>query len=220
MGFGLLSRRYELRAVITHYGRHDNGHYICYRKYSMESFPADIPEAVLEIDGEKERPERWFRLSDDEVQMVSEQSVFSQGGVVMLFYERLEEQESNKETFSSDTTSELEGKASIEANGSVQINASVASLGLRALGGLTTASADGPAVVDDPSSVNRSNSSSPSISVISQTASSCPLSSLESMKSINDESHSALPILSITTSDNENTLKIVDTTTSQPVIAV
>lgn len=24
---------YELRAVVTHYGRHDNGHYICYRKH-------------------------------------------------------------------------------------------------------------------------------------------------------------------------------------------
>lgn len=201
MGFGLLSRRYELRAVITHYGRHDNGHYICYRKYSVESFPADIPEAVIELDGEKERPERWFRLSDDEVQMVSEQNVFSQGGVFMLFYERLDEQESD-----------LEGKESTEINGSVQINASVASLSR----GLTTAGADGPAVIDGPSSVDRSNSSSPSISVISQT----PPSSLESMKSTNDESHSALPILSTTTSENENKLEIVDTTTSQPMIAV
>ena len=215
MGFGLLSRRYELRAVITHYGRHDNGHYICYRKYSVESFPADIPEAVIELDGEKERPERWFRLSDDEVQMVSEQNVFSQGGVFMLFYERLDEQESNKETFGSDIT-ELEGKESTEINGSVQINTSVASLGLRALGGLTSAGTDGSAIIDDPSSVDRSNSSSPSISVTFQT----PPSSLESMKSTNDESHSTLPILSSSTSDNENKLEIVDTTTSQPMVAV
>jgi ubiquitin carboxyl-terminal hydrolase 1 len=87
----VLERRYELRAVITHYGRHENGHYICYRKYSFQDFPANIPEAVLEADGEKEKRERWFRLSDDDVQMVSEQSVFSQGGVFMLFYECIEE---------------------------------------------------------------------------------------------------------------------------------
>ncbi|KAL1966883.1 hypothetical protein VTN77DRAFT_3848 [Rasamsonia byssochlamydoides] len=86
----VLDRRYELRAVVTHYGRHENGHYICYRKYSMEHFPVNVPEAVLHADGEKERPERWFRLSDDDVQMVSERNVFSQGGVFMLFYECVE----------------------------------------------------------------------------------------------------------------------------------
>ncbi|KAL2000521.1 hypothetical protein VTN02DRAFT_2961 [Thermoascus thermophilus] len=85
-----LDRRYELRAVITHYGRHENGHYICYRKYPLHLFPATVPEAVLQADGEKERSERWFRLSDDDVQMVSERSVMSQGGVFMLFYESVE----------------------------------------------------------------------------------------------------------------------------------
>ncbi|KAL2815150.1 hypothetical protein BJX63DRAFT_390599 [Aspergillus granulosus] len=80
-------RRYELRAVVTHYGRHENGHYICYRKYPVDTFPAQVPEAVLEADGEKEKSERWYRLSDEDVQMVSEESVFSQGGAFMLFYE-------------------------------------------------------------------------------------------------------------------------------------
>ena len=83
-------RQYELRAVITHYGRHENGHYICYRKYSSETFPAHVPEAVLEADGDKEKPERWYRLSDEDVQMVSEENVMSQGGAFMLFYEALE----------------------------------------------------------------------------------------------------------------------------------
>lgn len=86
----VLDRQYELRAVITHYGRHENGHYICYRKYPVDMFPAAVPEAVLQADGEKERSERWFRLSDDDVQMVSEHAVFSQGGVFMLFYEAVE----------------------------------------------------------------------------------------------------------------------------------
>ncbi|KAF9891801.1 hypothetical protein FE257_003282 [Aspergillus nanangensis] len=82
--FGL---HYELRAVVTHYGRHENGHYICYRKYSSETFPAHVPESVIEADGEKEKPQRWFRLSDEDVQMVSESNVMAQGGAFMLFYE-------------------------------------------------------------------------------------------------------------------------------------
>lgn len=28
---------YELRAVVTHYGRHENGHYVCYRKHSRKT---------------------------------------------------------------------------------------------------------------------------------------------------------------------------------------
>jgi ubiquitin carboxyl-terminal hydrolase 1 len=83
----MFGRRYELRAVVTHYGRHENGHYICYRKYPVDAFPAQVPEAVLEADGEKEKSERWYRLSDEDVQMVSEENVFSQGGAFMLFYE-------------------------------------------------------------------------------------------------------------------------------------
>ncbi|OAX82973.1 hypothetical protein ACJ72_02673 [Emergomyces africanus] len=84
-------RLYELRAVITHYGRHENGHYICYRKYSVESFPATVPQAVIDADGEKEIAERWFRLSDEDVSLVSESNVLSQGGVFMLFYECIDE---------------------------------------------------------------------------------------------------------------------------------
>ncbi|KKK13357.1 hypothetical protein P175DRAFT_0554873 [Aspergillus ochraceoroseus IBT 24754] len=81
---------YELRAVVTHYGRHENGHYICYRKHSTGTFPAHVPDAVLEEDGDKEKSERWYRLSDEDVQMVSEGSVMSQGGAFMLFYEAVE----------------------------------------------------------------------------------------------------------------------------------
>ncbi|KAL3474123.1 hypothetical protein BJX99DRAFT_260681 [Aspergillus californicus] len=82
-----LGRRCELRAVVTHYGRHENGHYICYRKQPVDVFPAHIPEAVLQADGEKEKTEHWYRLSDEDVQMVSEENVMSQGGAFMLFYE-------------------------------------------------------------------------------------------------------------------------------------
>ncbi|KAJ5946284.1 hypothetical protein N7454_003123 [Penicillium verhagenii] len=65
----LPSRHYELRAIITHYGRHENGHYICYRKYPTCVFPAPVPDEVLQAEGDKEKPERWYRLSDDDVQM-------------------------------------------------------------------------------------------------------------------------------------------------------
>ncbi|MCJ1386555.1 hypothetical protein MMC17_009681 [Xylographa soralifera] len=68
-----------LRAVITHYGRHENGHYICYRRD-----PQDI--SLLDDD----EGDRWWRLSDEEVSEVSEEVVLDQGGVFMLFYERLQ----------------------------------------------------------------------------------------------------------------------------------
>ena len=72
---------YQLRALVTHSGRHENGHYICYRKYASPTTSADE---------ENEKPvERWWRLSDEAVSEVSEDHVLSQGGVFMLFYERM-----------------------------------------------------------------------------------------------------------------------------------
>jgi len=65
---------YELRAVVTHYGRHENGHYICYKKHPV-------------FESEKEQ---WWRLSDDDVTKVTEDAVLSQGGVFMLFYDCIE----------------------------------------------------------------------------------------------------------------------------------
>ncbi|EFR04657.1 hypothetical protein MGYG_07662 [Nannizzia gypsea CBS 118893] len=83
-------RRYELQAVVTHHGRHENGHYICYRKYPVESFPIEVPQSIVEADGIKEKKEHWFRLSDEDVSLVSERSVLGQGGVFMLCYELVE----------------------------------------------------------------------------------------------------------------------------------
>ena len=76
-----LQMPYQLRAVVTHSGRHENGHYICYRKYASPTTSAE---------GENEEPvETWWRLSDEVVSEVSEDHVLSQGGVFMLFYERV-----------------------------------------------------------------------------------------------------------------------------------
>ena len=78
-----LQKVYELRAVVTHYGRHENGHYICYRRFPV--FDTSEP-------GNTQQPaERWWRLSDDEVSEVTEGNVFAQGGVFMLFYEQVQQ---------------------------------------------------------------------------------------------------------------------------------
>ncbi|KAF7881902.1 uncharacterized protein EAF02_006590 [Botrytis sinoallii] len=72
---------YELRAVVTHSGRHDNGHYICYRRH---------PVSEIKTDENGSKQDQWWRLSDDHVIKVSEDNVLAQGGVFMLFYDQIE----------------------------------------------------------------------------------------------------------------------------------
>lgn len=79
---------YDLQAIITHYGRHENGHYICYRKYRASS----LVEGVSKVDD----ADTWWRLSDEEVSEVSEETVLAQGGVFMLFYEKIQRSEMGK----------------------------------------------------------------------------------------------------------------------------
>ena len=74
---GLPGHGYRLRAVITHYGRHENGHYICYRR----------DPSTERLDDCNGADKTWWRLSDDEVSEVNEGDVLAQGGVFMLFYE-------------------------------------------------------------------------------------------------------------------------------------
>lgn len=107
---------YELRAVITHAGRHENGHYICYRKHrrnviplaakaieeedeDSSSEPGDEDEAIalasikssqekVEDEESDETETDWWRLSDHNVSMVSEETVLNLSpGVFMLFYD-------------------------------------------------------------------------------------------------------------------------------------
>lgn len=56
---------YVLRSVIVHYGTHNYGHYIAFRKYR----------------------DTWWRISDETVYTVEEAEVLSTPGVFMLFYE-------------------------------------------------------------------------------------------------------------------------------------
>ncbi|KAI7161163.1 cysteine proteinase [Hortaea werneckii] len=74
---------YRLKAVVTHYGRHENGHYICYRRHSIRPSKAEGHASSSDDVGE-----RWWRLSDEDVSSVDEETVLKQGGVFMLFYER------------------------------------------------------------------------------------------------------------------------------------
>ena len=72
---------YELKAVITHHGRHENGHYICFRR-RVDYINLPVP------DGSKHNP--WWRFSDEAVTEVDEDFVLNQGGVFMLFYEKIQ----------------------------------------------------------------------------------------------------------------------------------
>lgn len=88
---------YKLKAVITHYGRHENGHYIAYRQHPPAAAASDeaaYEDNLVEPDetpcnGEGKLP--WWRLSDEDVSPVPDEDVLQQGGVFMLFYEREEE---------------------------------------------------------------------------------------------------------------------------------
>ncbi|KAF2225666.1 hypothetical protein BDZ85DRAFT_257882 [Elsinoe ampelina] len=74
---------YVLRAVVTHYGRHENGHYVCYRQHRTDS------GATAQDDEQQKKADQWWRLSDDDVIQATEDEVLKQGGVFMLFYEHL-----------------------------------------------------------------------------------------------------------------------------------
>lgn len=85
--------RYRLSAVVTHYGRHENGHYICYRKHPRAEIVDDAIEPDDDVYGAVK--EGWWRLSDEDVSPVTVYDVEQQGGVFMLFYERVNESESS-----------------------------------------------------------------------------------------------------------------------------
>lgn len=128
VGDGLSPFQYRLRAAVTHFGTHGNGHYVCYRPHprlvrkakaegkdvedaekngedAEEDAPKDVEDAKEEAadasseteqdneeDEEKQQlpSEQWYRFSDDTVYAVSEQEAH-QGNVFMLFYERIDD---------------------------------------------------------------------------------------------------------------------------------
>lgn len=60
------SMKYKLKAIIVHYGTHNFGHYICYRRCQHGL---------------------WWEMSDQTVTQVQEETVLQAQGVFMMFYE-------------------------------------------------------------------------------------------------------------------------------------
>lgn len=56
---------YNLKAIVSHYGTHNYGHYICYRKLRGT----------------------WWRISDESVYVINEDEFLNAQGTFMLFYE-------------------------------------------------------------------------------------------------------------------------------------
>ncbi|KAF2011472.1 cysteine proteinase [Aaosphaeria arxii CBS 175.79] len=79
--------QYKLRAVVTHFGSHGNGHYVCFRQHT--SYKNEV-STDGEIPIESSPDEQWWRFSDENVYRVSEDAALHQGGVFMLFYERID----------------------------------------------------------------------------------------------------------------------------------
>ncbi|KAH8888688.1 cysteine proteinase [Thozetella sp. PMI_491] len=156
---------YELRAVVTHQGRHENGHYVCYRSHprnrpstkqdegssaaAEKSNPPpqlaaevhdhvddvdDTPERSTEADeakpaatsglSEDEVPAaRWWRLSDQNVYQVDEETVLAQGGVFMLFYDCVDP--NSVLCSEADSSTQEDSKAANEEIGPQQVTVSL-----------------------------------------------------------------------------------------------
>lgn len=77
--------KYQLRCVVTHYGRHENGHYVAYGKRR-------VSENIERPGSEKSEAteEQWYCFNDEIVSAISEDDVLDRGNVFMLFYEAME----------------------------------------------------------------------------------------------------------------------------------
>jgi ubiquitin carboxyl-terminal hydrolase 1 len=86
--------QYRLRAAVTHFGSHGNGHYICYRPHTrIITEPGESDPDVQVVSTE----EQWWRCSDDNVYAVDEDQAH-QANVFMLFYERLDASTESRST--------------------------------------------------------------------------------------------------------------------------
>jgi ubiquitin C-terminal hydrolase len=74
---------YKLNAVVLHYGSHDSGHFVTYRRFPRDqnTTKGKIPKA-----------EKWYAISDDHVRRIwdVQGEVFGYAAqfVYLLFYER------------------------------------------------------------------------------------------------------------------------------------
>lgn len=86
--------RYNLKAVISHYGTHNYGHYVCYRRYRGT----------------------WWRISDESVYVVGEDEVLYSQGTFMLFYEKKSENEETLVPLSDDEEETKENEKSAQSS--------------------------------------------------------------------------------------------------------
>jgi len=70
---------YRLWSVVVHLGSHNSGHFVTYRR---------IPSSTDETEsGEPENEGKWWRISDEDVQIV-DWSLVKNAEAYMLFYEK------------------------------------------------------------------------------------------------------------------------------------
>lgn len=76
---------YELRCVVTHHGRHENGHYVAYgrRRPGLSQTDSETGKAGAVDD-------QWYCFNDEIVTAVSKDEVLNRGNVFILFYEAVE----------------------------------------------------------------------------------------------------------------------------------
>ncbi|KAG2219382.1 hypothetical protein INT45_006090 [Circinella minor] len=77
---------YRLTAVIVHYGNHDSGHFITYRRKKLPT-GQDVRRAPGQEDPAPKKPTTFWRCSDELIEEVDLDTVLS-SEAYMLFYER------------------------------------------------------------------------------------------------------------------------------------
>lgn len=73
---------YRLVSVVEHFGRPGGGHYTVYRRVQGHPLGQDLNGHLQAVSTE------WFRVSDSEVHIVSEEEVLA-AEATLLFYEKI-----------------------------------------------------------------------------------------------------------------------------------
>ncbi|ETN44873.1 uncharacterized protein HMPREF1541_09748 [Cyphellophora europaea CBS 101466] len=81
-----VQRSYELKCSVTHYGRHENGHYVALGR----------------------RDKDWWVFNDEVVTKMSQDEVLSRGNVFMLFYEAIDTSSLRDQTSPVPTSEEVD----------------------------------------------------------------------------------------------------------------
>ncbi|KAF5102727.1 hypothetical protein D0Z00_000219 [Geotrichum galactomycetum] len=94
--------RYRLKSVVIHYGSHNFGHYICFRRDSRHGI--------------------WWRISDHNVIQVDIDQVLNAQGVFMVFYEQVSVTAPHFELSSLNESSKEETRAQVTSDNNIVID--------------------------------------------------------------------------------------------------